>query len=73
MIPDHYAGREQTFIKHSLLKAYLKRLFMIIGQFETNISYVDCFAGPWQEGSDDLKDTSIAISMDIMRECQEGC
>ena len=72
MIPERYVGREQAFIKHSLLKAYLERLFMIIGQFETDISYVDCFAGPWQEGSDDLKGTSIAVSLDIMRRCQEG-
>jgi three-Cys-motif partner protein len=45
---------------------------MIIGQREQRICYVDCFAGPWKEGSEDLKDTSIAISLNIMRECHEG-
>jgi three-Cys-motif partner protein len=45
---------------------------MIIGRHEKSISYVDCFAGPWQEGSDDLRDTSIAISLNIMQKCQEG-
>lgn len=69
---ERYKGREQAFIKHTLLTAYLKRLFMIIGQREKRICYVDCFAGPWQEGSVDLKDTSIAISLNIMRECHKG-
>ncbi|MFQ5685823.1 MAG: three-Cys-motif partner protein TcmP [Candidatus Scalindua sp.] len=71
MNPEDYIGREQTFIKLNLLKSYLERLFMIIGHHEKNISYVDCFAGPWQEGSDDLRDTSIAISLNIMQKCQE--
>jgi hypothetical protein len=46
MNPDDYIGREQTFIKHTLLKAYLERLFMIVGKYQESISYVDCFAGP---------------------------
>lgn len=45
---------------------------MIVGQHQKRICYIDCFAGPWQEGSTDLKDTSIAISLDIMRRCREG-
>jgi len=69
---EHYKGREQAFIKHNLLRAYLKRLFMIIGKHEKRIRYVDCFAGPWKEGSDDLRDTSISISLNIMRECRES-
>ena len=72
MNPEDYIGREQTFIKHTLLRAYLERLFMIIGRYEEKISYVDCFAGPWQEGRNDLQDTSIAISLNIMKKCQEG-
>ena len=72
MNPEDYIGREQTFIKHTLLRAYLERLFMIIGKHEKSISYVDCFAGPWQEGSDELRNTSIAISLNIMQKCQEG-
>ncbi len=72
MYSEDYIGREQTFIKHTLLRAYLERLFMIIGQYQESISYVDCFAGPWQEGRDDLRDTSIAISLNIMKKCQEG-
>jgi three-Cys-motif partner protein len=71
MNPEDYIGREQTFIKHTLLRAYLERLFMIISRYEEKISYVDCFAGPWQEGSDELRDTSIVISLNIMQKCQE--
>jgi hypothetical protein len=69
---DHYERKSQTFIKHKLLEAYLKRLFMIIGQHESIIRYVDCFAGPWQEDSDELEATSIAISLKIMKECRES-
>ena len=72
MIPEHYRGREQAFIKHELLRAYLERLFMIIGQHEKTISYVDCFAGPWREDSEDLEDTSIAIALQIMKKCSAG-
>ncbi len=72
MNPEDYKGKEQTYIKHTLLNNYLYRLFMIIGQYEDSISYVDCFAGPWQEDSDDLRATSIAISLNIMKKCQEG-
>jgi three-Cys-motif partner protein len=69
MLPESYKGREQAFIKHCLLKAYLERLLMIIGRHEQTICYIDCFAGPWQ-GSEDLSDTSIAISLAIMKKCQ---
>lgn len=71
-IPEHYKGREQAYFKHSLLKAYLERLFMIVGQHHKTICYVDCFAGPWQEKSNDLEDTSIAISLKIIQKCRDG-
>jgi three-Cys-motif partner protein len=70
-IPERYKGHEQAFVKHSLLKAYLERLFMIIGQFHRQIRYVDCFSGPWQEEGRDLKHTSIRISLDLMRQCRD--
>lgn len=72
VVPDQYVGREQTFFKHCLLEAYLERLFMIVGQHERTICYVDCFAGPWEEQGDDLEDTSIARSLNIIRKCREG-
>ena len=72
MIPRNYQDREQAFIKHTLLRAYLERLFLIIGKKETRICYVDCFAGPWQEGGVDLQDTSISISLEIMQKCYDS-
>jgi len=51
-VPAAYEGREHAFIKHQLLRAYLEKLFLIIGMSSTRIGiteicYVDCFAGPW--------------------------
>jgi len=63
-----YRGREQAYVKHTILKTYLQRLIMIIGRTELEINYVDCFAGPWSEESDDLRDTSIGISLELMEE-----
>jgi three-Cys-motif partner protein len=71
-ILDAYRGREQAYFKHRLLEAYLERLFMIIGHHQKTICYVDCFAGPWQERGDDLKDTSIATSLNIIEKCRDG-
>ena len=71
-LPAHYKGREQAYIKHSLLKAYLERLFMIVGRYHNTICYVDCFAGPWQEKSENLEDTSIVIALKIIEKCQKG-
>lgn len=71
MIPQEYKDRPQAFVKHELLKAYLEILFMIVGKKHTVISYIDCFAGPWTEGSESLEATSISLSLRIMRKCSE--
>jgi three-Cys-motif partner protein len=71
-VPESYHGREQAYVKHHLLKTYLERLFIIIGQSQSHIRYVDCFSGPWKETDQNLQDTSIGISLEIMRKCQEG-
>jgi three-Cys-motif partner protein len=68
-IPENYRGREQALVKHRLLEAYLERLFMIIGLHQSDIRYVDCFSGPWQEEGDDLEGTSIAVALRIMKKC----
>ncbi len=75
-VPDAYDGREQAFIKHELLKGYLEKLFLILGgaarsDRRIELRYVDCFAGPWGDDSNDLKSTSIAISLqtlDVVRQ-----
>lgn len=33
------------------------------------INFVDCFAGPWQEDSEDLRDTSIGIALHEIKSC----
>ena len=71
-IPAQYRGREQALIKHQLLETYLYKLFMIVGQHQSMISYVDCFAGPWQEVSEDMSDTSIGRSLSTMKNCLES-
>ena len=69
---DAYIGREQAHIKHTVLKTYLQRMFMIVGRGkEVVINYVDCFAGPWEEKDDTLGDTSIGISLEQMDACRK--
>jgi three-Cys-motif partner protein len=72
LVPANYHGREQAFVKHRLLETYLQTLFMIIGMNQRSIRYVDCFSGPWQEGSAELQDTSIGIVLKIFQKSQEG-
>nr|WP_163501988.1 three-Cys-motif partner protein TcmP [Halomonas socia] len=72
IVPVEYLGREQAFLKHTILKTYLERLFMIIGRREIVINYVDCFAGPWSEESPQLDDTSIGISIKIMKDAAQS-
>jgi three-Cys-motif partner protein len=71
-VPESYHDREQAYVKHHLLKTYLQRLFMIIGQYQSTIRYVDCFSGPWQEADENLQDTSIGISLDIIEKSRDG-
>ena len=70
-MPKAYIGKEQAYVKHTILKKYLQRLFMIVGKKEKIINYVDCFSGPWKEKNYDLSDTSIGISLEQMAGCQQ--
>lgn len=72
VVPLEYQGREQAFVKHTILRTYLQRLFMIVGRYEVVINYVDCFAGPWSEESEELEDTSIGISLQQMKHSAVG-
>lgn len=42
---ETYRGREQTLVKHFILRQYLKRFAHIVGSHWDSITYVDCFAG----------------------------
>lgn len=64
-VPAIYDGREQAWIKHKLLESYLEKLLLIIGMAarpkgKVEICYVDCFAGPWGDDSEQMEGTSIA-------------
>ena len=74
-VPAAYRGREQAYVKHRLLEAYLEKLFMIVGLGAKTLgikelAYVDCFAGPWGDESDSMDATSIAISLGVLSECR---
>lgn len=77
LIPAAYDGREQALVKHRLLEDYLEKLFLIIGMGSKNgggsieLCYVDCFAGPWGDPSEDMQSTSIAISLKTLDTCRQ--
>ena len=76
-LPEAYRGREQAYIKHRLLEAYLEKLFLIVGlaarQLQLKeLAYVDCFAGPWGDESESIESTSIAISLRVLSRCRSA-
>lgn len=58
-----YAGREQAYVKHHLLRRYLQKLFYKICSRQRSIAYVDAFAGPWKSTTASLSDTSPHIAV----------
>ncbi len=65
-----YVGREQTLVKHFILQNYLGRFAHIVGTFAQAITYVDCFSGPWNVRSQELKDSSFAIALEELRKAR---
>lgn len=67
---EGYEGREQSLLKHRVLKEYAVSWAMKLGsrsRFErTRIWYVDTFAGPWQSKEKGLGDTSIEIGLRVL-------
>jgi three-Cys-motif partner protein len=68
--PALYHGREQTLVKHVILRRYLERFAHIIGSGWNTITYVDGFSGPWQCQSEALQDTSFAIALEELRKAR---
>jgi three-Cys-motif partner protein len=68
---DLYSGRGQTLVKHLILRKYLQRFAHIIGFKWETITYVDCFAGPWNVRSEDLKDSSFSIALEELRKARQ--
>jgi three-Cys-motif partner protein len=65
MIDPHdeaYFEREQSAVKQYILSEYLLPFALIIGTF-SDISYVDCCAGPWQSRTNNYSDTSFATAV----------
>ena len=63
---QNYTGREQAYVKHLLLDEYLKSLVHKTSSVYNDIVYVDGFAGPWQSGAEDYKDTSFGIALSVL-------
>ena len=64
---NFYEGREQTKIKHFILREYLERFALIVQSFANSITYIDCFSGPWNLQSQDFQDSSFAIAIDQLK------
>lgn len=60
---ERYAGREQAYVKHFLLSEYLEIFAHMIGSAYPEITYVDGFAGPWQNVGEAFEDTSFGIAL----------
>lgn len=66
-----YDGREQTRVKHIILRRYLSAWAHKVGRFSTTLTYVDCFSGPWNAVSKDLSDSSFSIALEELRKARE--
>jgi len=66
-----YAGREQTLVKHYILREYISRFAHIVGSAWNAITYVDCFSGPWNAQSGDLQDSSFSIALGELRKARD--
>lgn len=60
---EFYLDREQSQIKHEILKSYLQRFALIVGRWREGIIYVDGFSGPWNTVSEDFEDSSFSIAL----------
>ena len=68
---SEYEGREQSLVKHLILRKYLERFAHIIFSHWTAITYVDCFSGPWNVRAEDLSDSSFAIALQELRKARD--
>lgn len=67
-----YKGREQAFVKHSLLANYLPQWAMKIGSAWDGLVYIDGFAGPWGVQSPGMEDSSFGVATASLREAQQA-
>lgn len=62
-----YYRREQSQIKHEVLKKYLERFAHIVGMWAKGLIYVDAFSGPWNSVDPNLSHSSFAIAVNQLR------
>jgi three-Cys-motif partner protein len=71
-LPEVYRGREQTFVKHLVLRGYLERVAWIILSFRDEFVFVDGFSGPWKARTESFADTSFGIAIEELRRVRDG-
>jgi three-Cys-motif partner protein len=71
-LSNYEGGREQAYVKHSLLEGYLPELAYRIGRKWDSLAYVDGFAGPWKTHDPDHADSSFGVAIDALRRSQRG-
>jgi three-Cys-motif partner protein len=67
MTLPHYEDREQTAVKHQILTRYLSAFVPIVGNWASDITYIDCLAGPWESVNPDFEDASFARAIHVLR------
>lgn len=67
-----YEGREQSLVKHKMLRDYVIKFALIVSKHWRSITYVDCFTGPWESQSDSYEDTSFAIALQQLRKARDA-
>jgi hypothetical protein len=70
--PPVYRGREQTFIKHVILRRYLERVAWNILSWADGFVFVDGFSGPWKSRGARYEDTSFGIAIEELRKVRDG-
>ena len=70
--PEHYRGREQTYLKHFFLEHYLERVAYKVGSFTKEFVYVDGFSGPWRTADPGFEDSSFIIAINKLRQVRDG-
>lgn len=68
---DLYTRREQTLVKHIILKHCLERFAIIVGSHWATLTYIDCFSGPWKVKSEKFEDSSFAIALEQLRKARD--
>jgi three-Cys-motif partner protein len=71
MDSSNYEDREQTAVKHQILTRYLSAFVPIVGNWASDITYIDCLAGPWESVDPGFKDTSFARAIEVLRSTRE--